>query len=68
MEADSLITKLNLAFAAGISLPLLEVLGYTPGISTIDGVRALAIGYALIPCLLKLFAAIILLRSPLKFL
>lgn len=57
-------TKMNLALAAGISLPLLERLGYVPG--TTDGMHALAIAYALLPCALKLAAAGILARAPLR--
>jgi Na+/melibiose symporter-like transporter len=49
------VTKLNLALAAGISLPLLSTLGYVPGAS--DGVAALSFVYSLIPCALKLAAA-----------
>ncbi|MES2535693.1 MAG: MFS transporter [Pseudomonadota bacterium] len=56
-------TKMNLALAAGISLPLLEWLGYTPGAG---GTQALAAGYALLPCVLKLTAAAILWRAPLR--
>ncbi len=64
----SWITKINLALAAGITLPLLELMGYLPGNPTQQGNHALLIGYALIPCLLKLLAAFLLWRSPLKFL
>ena len=59
-------TKLNLALAAGISLPLLEGLGYVPGTSGADSTEALRIAYALVPCALKLIAAAILLRAPLR--
>ena len=59
-------TKMNLALAAGISLPLLEVLGYTTGTTDAQGLHALALGYALLPCLLKTLAAILLWRAPLK--
>jgi len=58
-------TKMNLALAAGISLPLLEMLGYMPGTPTKDGLQALCFAYALLPCVLKLIAVIILWRSPL---
>jgi glycoside/pentoside/hexuronide:cation symporter, GPH family len=59
-------TKMNLALAAGISLPLLELLGYLPGITEVHGLHALAVGYALLPCLLKLVAALLLWRAPLN--
>ena len=52
----TLATKLNLALAAGIALPLVQYLGYQPGAATGDGRMALAVVYAGVPCLLKLFA------------
>jgi Na+/melibiose symporter-like transporter len=58
-------TKMNLALAAGISLPLLEQLGYVPGTVNNAGTHALSVAYALLPCLLKLVAASILWRAPL---
>lgn len=58
-------TKMNLALAAGISLPLLELLGYLPGTTEVQGLHALAVGYALLPCLLKSIAALLLWRAPL---
>ncbi|MBC7203307.1 MAG: MFS transporter [Pusillimonas sp.] len=48
--------KLNLALAAGLALPLLEGLGYTPGAQNAAGLFALTIGYAVLPCVLKLLA------------
>ncbi|QRX83941.1 MFS transporter [Glaciimonas sp. PAMC28666] len=59
-------TKLNLALAAGISLPLLEYLGYRPHLISHQGAHALAIGYAVLPCALKLVAAAILWKAPLR--
>lgn len=59
-------TKINLALAAGISLPLLEVLGYQNGSTAPQGLHALALGYALLPCVLKSFAALLLWRAPLE--
>jgi Na+/melibiose symporter-like transporter len=50
----NLVTKLNLALAAGISLPLLGALGYVPGAA--GGAAALSLAYCLIPCGLKLLA------------
>jgi Na+/melibiose symporter-like transporter len=49
-------TKMNLALAAGIALPLLDLLGYTPGMRTAETPRALAWVYAGLPCVLKLAA------------
>ncbi len=58
----NLVTKLNLALAAGIALPLLSRLGYVPGAAepAAQSLTALAAIYALLPSLLKIFAAIIL--------
>ena len=84
----NLATKVNLAAAAGLALPLLEILGYLPGqlsasasaasatgaqvvsaalpaASSTSGTIALSATYALLPCLLKLIAAVLLLRAPL---
>jgi Na+/melibiose symporter-like transporter len=52
----TLATKLNLALAAGIALPLVQWLGYRPGAATTGGIVALAIVYAGVPCVLKLVA------------
>ena len=52
----TLATKLNLALAAGIALPLLDALGYVPGTQDDGAARALAIVYAALPCVLKLAA------------
>lgn len=53
--------KLNLALAAGLALPALQALGYTPGARDPAALDALAFAYAVLPCLLKLGAAILLL-------
>ena len=53
-------TKLNLALAAGLSLPLLGAFGYTPGARDAGALQALALAYGLLPCALKLFAAALL--------
>ncbi len=53
-------TKLNLALAAGVALPMLAVFGYTPGVRDPEGLRALTIAYCLLPCALKALAAIAL--------
>jgi len=50
-------TKLNLALAAGLALPLLELAGYTPGARGESALQALVLAYCLLPCLLKLLAA-----------
>lgn len=46
-------TKLNLALAAGLALPLLQWLGYEPGHTDPTGTAALAGVYTLLPCVLK---------------
>lgn len=56
----NLATKLNLALAAGAVLPLLQWLGYTPGSQDEQALQHLAWAYALVPCLLKLIAALLL--------
>ncbi|MDT8999465.1 MFS transporter [Paucibacter sp. APW11] len=50
-------SKLNLALAAGLALPLLQSLGYRPGQADADSQSALAWAYCVLPCLLKLAAA-----------
>ena len=50
-------TKLNLALAAGIALPLLGVFGYSPGGQDEGALRALTLAYCILPCALKLGAA-----------
>ena len=50
-------TKLNLALAAGLALPLLALFGYAPGIRAPQALGALVIAYCVLPCVLKLFAA-----------
>lgn len=50
-------TKLNLALAAGLALPLLGLYGYTPGAQAPQALQALSAAYCLLPCLLKLAAA-----------
>lgn len=57
-------TKLNLALAAGLALPLLQALGYQEGLRTADSLRALSFTYALLPCALKLLALCLLWRTP----
>lgn len=50
-------TKLNLALAAGLALPLLQWLGYAPGQRDADALQALTLAYCALPCALKLAAA-----------
>jgi Na+/melibiose symporter-like transporter len=54
-------TKLNLAIAAGLALPLLAWLGYQPGAA--PTVAPLYYVYCLVPCALKLAAARLLWRA-----
>ncbi len=53
-------TKLNLALAAGLTLPALQWWGYTPGQHDAAGLWTLSCAYGLIPCLLKAVAALCL--------
>ena len=61
-------TKLNLALAAGLALPLLGWLGYSPGTRSDDGLQTLGLAYAVLPCVLKFTAAaalyLLILRRP----
>ena len=50
-------TKLNLALAAGIALPLLGLFGYAPGAQDEAALQSLTVVYCLLPCALKLLAA-----------
>ena len=62
----NLVTKMNLALAAGLSLPLLGWLGYTPGQQDPDALWALQLAYGAVPCTLKLLAAFALSRWLIK--
>ncbi|MBC7716603.1 MAG: MFS transporter [Pseudorhodobacter sp.] len=53
-------TKLNLALAAGVALPLLQSFGYAPGSHSAQALTALTIAYCVLPCVLKLMAAALL--------
>ena len=55
-------TKLNLALAAGLSLPALQVFGYAPGARDAAALQALTLAYCALPCALKLAAAALLHR------
>lgn len=57
----TLATKANLALAAGIALPLIAALGYEPGARDPQALRALALVYAGVPCVLKAVALVALL-------
>ena len=59
----NLATKLNLALAAGLALPLLGAWGYVPGQPDQQGLQALGLAYGLLPCLLKLLAMWMLWRG-----
>jgi Na+/melibiose symporter-like transporter len=50
-------TKLNLALAAGLALPLLGWLGYAPGARDAHALQMLTVAYCLLPCALKALAA-----------
>lgn len=54
------VAKLNLALAAGLALPLLQWFGYAPGARDAQGLQALVVAYCLLPCVLKLLAALAL--------
>lgn len=53
-------TKLNLALAAGLALPLLSWLGYVPGARDAEAAALLTAAYCLLPCVLKVLAALAL--------
>lgn len=59
----TLVSKANLALAAGIALPLLAMLGYEPGAPGAE--RSLALIYCLLPCVFKLASAALLWVAPL---
>jgi glycoside/pentoside/hexuronide:cation symporter, GPH family len=63
----NLVSKFNLALAAGIALPTLALLGYVPGANTAESATSLtylAMIYALLPCALKAIAAVALINTP----
>jgi GPH family glycoside/pentoside/hexuronide:cation symporter len=49
----NLISKFNLALAAGLCLPLLASWGYAPGARSAEGLHALSLAYGVLPCVLK---------------
>jgi glycoside/pentoside/hexuronide:cation symporter, GPH family len=61
----NLVTKMNLALAAGIALPTLAFLGYQPKVTTSpQALMYLSATYALLPCVLKIGAIAALVFSP----
>jgi GPH family glycoside/pentoside/hexuronide:cation symporter len=52
--------KLNLALAAGLALPLLGWLGYTPGTTDAKALSTLTLAYCVLPCFLKALAGLLL--------
>lgn len=50
-------TKLNLALAAGLALPLLGLAGYVPGTRDGAALATLSLAYGGLPCVLKALAA-----------
>jgi len=61
----NLTSKLTMAFAAGIALPLLSYGGYKPGLDNTPAALAqLSLCYALLPCLFKAVAVCMLYLSP----
>ncbi|MBP8215186.1 MAG: MFS transporter [Propionivibrio sp.] len=56
------VAKLNLALAAGVSLPLIGALGYVAGGRDESGLAALTFAYALLPLAFKALAAVLLWR------
>jgi glycoside/pentoside/hexuronide:cation symporter, GPH family len=72
----NLATKLNLALAAGLALPILDWLGYVPGGAAPPGALlsglpggssfALSVTYAALPSALKLAAGFVLILAPLQ--
>ena len=59
----TLTAKVSLALASAVSLPALESFGFTPNIkNSAAALEGLSISYALVPCLLKIGAALLLWR------
>ena len=53
----NLVAKMNLALAAGLSLPLLDLVGYRPGV--LGATAGLAVVYCLLPIVFKTVAALL---------
>ncbi len=61
----NLVTKMNLALAAGIALPALAAVGYQSRAgNSPEALFYLAAIYALLPCAMKAIAALLLMSSP----
>ena len=61
----NLVTKMNLALAAGIALPALAAAGFqSRADNSANALFYLAAVYALLPCVLKAVAAVLLMLSP----
>lgn len=60
-------SKFNLALAAGVALPLVAHLGYTPGAREVHAVQALALVYGVLPCVVKLLSLGLLLAFGREF-
>lgn len=59
----TLTAKASLALASAVSLPALESFGFTPNIqNSAAALQGLSISYALVPCVLKIGAALLLWR------
>ena len=64
----SFVSKLSLAFAAAVLLPLLDAAGFQSGGDAlpVKALTTLTLFYAVIPCLLKLAALALLAKTPLE--
>ncbi|PSL20229.1 MFS transporter [Shimia abyssi] len=61
----SLVTKMSLALVAALVLPLLDWAGFQPGIENdAEALWALTLGYAVLPCILKVAAVALVLALP----
>ena len=61
----SMSTKLALAAAFGVALPGVAVLGFDPAAPSEAGRTALVVIYAVVPCVIKVLAVVIIWRFPL---
>lgn len=63
----SFVSKISLAFAAVVLLPFLDVSGFEPGAQDQPerALAALTLSYAVVPCVLKLMAILLLTFTPL---
>lgn len=55
----NLVSKLNLALAAGVALPLLDLAGYRPGVSDAAALSGLVAVYCGLPIVFKTLAAVL---------